>query len=257
MQPKHTKYYINLYTKALHPDRSYLTLPKLLLTASLVLVFVFSLSGYLMWENSIKEQRLDVLIEKVDVLTDDIELTQQQLAVKQPDPFLLQQKQKLNQSLATRQNLLTHLKQYQQHITFSYATVMTELAKYHHPDIWLTHFSFNQHQQISLTGLSVSTAAIPAWLEGLGQSSYFSGRSFSQVLIQQQNNDIQVLGPTPIADVPNAASSGAAHRFNVSTKSAAHSAAEENTTTSANKPLTQPASLLQKARIEKPARQGE
>ncbi len=134
-------------------------------------------------EKTNAEQQVDVAKQAYDMLVAS-QVTEDE------DPLLVATAERLTNDLTYYQNLNAEITGDDIVASTDFSALMVALAEYHHPDISLSHIYFTD-TELTLEGVTNSAAAIPLWLEGLGQSDVFNGRRFSHTrLFENKHNEL-------------------------------------------------------------------
>ena len=180
---------INLYLPELRPQKDPLSLLKLLIISGVVLSIMLVASSILTTQ---------VLQVKKALKAEQLRAEQQQTSLGQLQVQLEQKqnKSKFAQDLKIIESEIAHKRLMFDFISARskadavyFANVMTDLARFHDNRIWLTEFKIS-HGNIKLAGVAQNASALPHWLDGLKQSDFFSGQSFSVMEFEQKNNTV-------------------------------------------------------------------
>ena len=182
---------INLYLEELRPVKDPLSLNNIALSWIMVLVVCVCYMGILMYTNKVLNQELVKVKRQLNQHTEQVNELQAALAVKQDKIFLSQQLNILKQEYQHKKAMLSYISQKNDADKVSYADVMSDLAQFHHSDVWLTQFQFINNE-IELNGLTKSPSILPFWFDGLKQSGFFSGKSFSVLEFSNFDEQSQV-----------------------------------------------------------------
>ncbi|SFD66127.1 PilN domain-containing protein [Pseudoalteromonas denitrificans] len=182
---------INLYLDDLRPIKDPLSLTNIVASWLVVLIICIGYTGALFYVNADTKKTLTHIKQKVDQQNASINELQAALSVKQDKNFLSQQLNKLNKEHQHKKMVFEYIAGRNKDNKTSYADVMSDLAEYHHNDIWLTEFQFVNHE-IELKGLTQVPSKLPHWFDGLKRSSFFSGKSFSIIEFTNENEGEQV-----------------------------------------------------------------
>lgn len=178
---------VNFYSEEFQPKLALLTLNSVLVLWSMAL-----LSLVLWWWQD--QQQLQQAKAQFSQVSSELQVMKAALEKQNaqygqgPDPLLHEQVLQLNQQLTQQHQVLDQLAAFHRQQGHGFGTLMDELAKRHHPELWLSHIQVTQHN-VLLEGNSLSSTAIPSWLEGLQQTAYFRGMTFSVVDMQRDPQD--------------------------------------------------------------------
>ncbi len=114
-----------------------------------------------------------------------LEVVKQQLAEKQNKTLFINELKTLQQEVLHKQQIFSYLEQSSEQSATDYAQVMHDLAKYHEPNIWLTHIKF-VGQSVTLQGQTSQSKFLPIWFDNLKQSPFFIDKEFSVLELSTQ-----------------------------------------------------------------------
>ncbi|KTF16469.1 mannose-sensitive agglutinin biogenesis protein MshI [Pseudoalteromonas sp. H103] len=115
-----------------------------------------------------------------------LEHIKQQLADKQNKTVFINELKTLQQEILHKKQIFSYLEQSSDQSTADYAQVMEDLAKYHEPNIWLTHIKF-AGQKVTFEGQATQSKFLPIWFNNLKQSPFFVGKEFSVLELSTQD----------------------------------------------------------------------
>ncbi len=193
---------INLLIDELKPKKDPINLNNISLLWMIILVICLSYGSGVYYFSQQQNKKLFLAKSALSQQTAQIAAIEQELLKKQNKNVLSQQLNQLNIELTHKNLLLDYMKGRNQDEKVSYAAVMTDLSKYRHKDIWLTEFSFMDHK-IELKGSTQKVAQLPHWLDGLKQSSFFSGQKFSVFSFDEEQSKTQQIVKFHVASVLN------------------------------------------------------
>ncbi len=104
-------------------------------------------------------------------------LTEAQEQRKQ-DQKLVERIETEQQVLQMKQTILTQLDQRETQKANGFSELMSNLANYHQPNLWLTSVTLDE-RHLSLRGAASQSTAVPMWIEKLSSAPYFMGREFA------------------------------------------------------------------------------
>lgn len=114
-----------------------------------------------------------------------LEVVKQQLAEKQNKTLFINELKTLQQEVLHKQQIFSYLEESSDQSATDYAQVMHDLAKYHEPNIWLTHIKF-VGQSVTLQGQTSQSKFLPIWFDNLKQSPFFIDKEFSVLELSTQ-----------------------------------------------------------------------
>jgi len=183
------KYSINLLQAELLPEKVLLTLSRVVLVLSLVLVAMGGWAVATHYTQQSLNAKLILLQQENSKQTKLLATLTAQLTARKID-------RKLADRLATIQLLMRnkkalHAKLTNPNVTYvaGFATAMDELAQLHHQDIRLESININ-NDNMTFTGLALSPEAVPAWLAGFENSVLLSGKSFSHFKLSENEQKL-------------------------------------------------------------------
>jgi len=182
---------INLYLSELRPVKDPLSLNNIALSWVMVLVVCLGYMGILMYVDKDLNQELTKVKRQLTQQTAQVNELQAALAVKQDKTFLSQQLNRLKKEYQHKKMMLEYISERNDENKISYADVMSDLAQFHHSDVWLTEFRFVNHE-VELKGLTQSPSKLPYWFDGLKKSTFFSGKLFSVLEFKNIDENAQV-----------------------------------------------------------------
>ncbi|MBY5993140.1 PilN domain-containing protein [Ferrimonas balearica] len=174
---------VNLYSPALLPDKARLTLPRLLKAVAAVLVLALALAGQLHRSGDALSAQWDQARAEEQALSAELAQLAQQVRAHQPRPELVAAVEQAEARLAAYQRLAQVLDRDALLTQPGFSNLMTDLANSSDNQVWLERFQLAQ-SSVLLRGQAQRAAAVPAWLDRLGQQPSLQGRSLSQLSIQ-------------------------------------------------------------------------
>ncbi len=183
------KYSINLLQADLFPEKTLLTLSRVVavwFTVLLLMILWSVFTNYQQQSLTVKHNALRKINNEQSELVKDLE---RKLTVREVDA-------KLRDKLATIKLLMKHKRAIHVKLTDTnrtfvtgFADAMDELSSMHHPDIRLQAININ-HDDMSFIGLARVPEAVPAWLAGFERSKLLSGKSFIHFKISKNKENI-------------------------------------------------------------------
>ncbi|WP_102794497.1 PilN domain-containing protein [Bowmanella denitrificans] len=180
------KFRVNLYPQELRPRYELITLSFVFCIWILAIGLVggswwYASDQLAQWQSldSSQEQRLQA--ERTNLRN------QAQLMHQEPSETLAQRVVELQKQVALRQQILSLL-QKQHQPNGGYATLMLDLAKYHHEKVWLNRIRVVD-DQLLLQGGTTEGSAVPDWLAQLAQSPNFQGQEFATIQLNRDEQD--------------------------------------------------------------------
>ena len=190
---------INFYHKTLRVRRDPVPLSGMItlwLGALLIIAITWAFYSYKTYSNKLDlEQNKEYLKQGKAQL----EVVKQQLAEKQNKALFINELKTLQQEVLHKQQIFTYLELSTDQSTTDYAQVMQDLAKYHEPNIWLTHIKF-AGKSVTLQGQTSQSKFLPIWFSNLKQSSFFIDKEFSVLELSTQDGVSKFNVATDLSD---------------------------------------------------------
>ncbi len=190
---------INFYHKTLRVRRDPVPLSGMItlwLGALLIIAITWAFYSYKTYSNKLDlEQNKEYLKQGKAQL----EVVKQQLAEKQNKALFINELKTLQQEVLHKRQIFTYLELSTDQSTTDYAQVMQDLAKYHEPNIWLTHIKF-AGKSVTLQGQVSQSKFLPIWFSNLKQSSFFIDKEFSVLELSTQDGMSKFNVATDLSD---------------------------------------------------------
>ncbi|WP_226929025.1 PilN domain-containing protein [Pseudoalteromonas distincta] len=190
---------INFYHKTLRVRRDPVPLSGMItlwLGALLIIAITWAFYSYKTYSNKLDlEQNKEYLKQGKAQL----EVVKQQLAEKQNKALFINELKTLQQEVLHKQQIFTYLELSTDQSATDYAQVMQDLAKYHEPNIWLTHIKF-AGKSVTLQGQVSQSKFLPIWFSNLKQSSFFIDKEFSVLELSTQDGVSKFNVATDLSD---------------------------------------------------------
>ena len=177
---------LNLYLPSMRPVKEKLSLSTMLLSWAAMLVVMSALSFYV--QNDHNQVAAAQKQSGIELQVSKAELTklEQRHADFKPSPLLMTKLDRLTQELNGKRFLSQHLKGREMPVEQRYSQVMTDLARLHSNNLWVTHMRFEE-DKVAINGFALDAMAVPDWLNQLQQSPYFSGKSFALMDLKNES----------------------------------------------------------------------
>ncbi|TWX49205.1 PilN domain-containing protein [Colwellia hornerae] len=168
---------INLLQLDLLPKQALVTLPRVVMLWSVVLVFMLSWT----FVNHYKVTELTaqhVALAKIKVNQDNLlAQLENKFKANRADSAVIEELAMLKVFLKNKNALLSELTDRTHTSVAGFASSMTELSMMHHKDISLQHVNIT-YQDLTFSGVARTPEAVPAWLAKFEASKFLSGKSF-------------------------------------------------------------------------------
>lgn len=176
---------VNLYHASLKPQKEALSLARVAgVNGAVLAILVGVMIGFSLYEAS-QEKTLGSLRAEITSKQDAVSTLTAQLAAKRDTASLAQRLASTEEELANKQALVSYLNQGE--LSFDatrYGQLMDDLATYHNDELWLTHIAVT-NDDIRLSGETLAPSSIPNWLKSLQRASFFKGKTFSIVQLDE------------------------------------------------------------------------
>ncbi|EGR4180345.1 MSHA biogenesis protein MshI [Vibrio cholerae] len=180
---------INFYQDHLKPKREKFTLTNLLLAwlaLSVVLLLGYAGVGYQNW---VIQQQWQEQQQHNQSLTEQAANLRQQVAVHLPSPAKQAAIGRIKQEISSKQQALDAIGQFDVAQQTGYSGVLNSLAQLARSDISLSSITLDS-SQLNVQGLARDPAAIPNWISQFKQELHLMGRSFEQLKIGRNDQDM-------------------------------------------------------------------
>ncbi|WP_168171428.1 PilN domain-containing protein [Lacimicrobium sp. SS2-24] len=165
----------------MRPQQQSFNLNQVLIGYLLAIVII---TGWAVWESSEYDhwqQAQNAAKRDLDTARQTLQQISAELDAE-PDRRLVQQAENLQKEIRAQAYLLGRLDSQQHSGQGTYAQLLEALAQHHHQDIWLTQITLSQGK-LQLEGRTLNAESVPAWLQGLSQSEYFTGTEFGSLKV--------------------------------------------------------------------------
>ncbi|WP_223231636.1 MULTISPECIES: PilN domain-containing protein [Pseudoalteromonas] len=176
---------INFYQKTLRVRRDPVPLSGMItlwLGALLIIAITWAFYSYKTYSSELDLEQNRQYLKQGKA---QLEVVKQQLAEKQNKTLFINELKTLQQEVLHKQQIFSYLEQSSEQSATDYAQVMHDLAKYHEPNIWLTHIKF-VGQSVTLQGQTSQSKFLPIWFDNLKQSPFFIDKEFSVLELSTQ-----------------------------------------------------------------------
>ena len=179
---------INLYQEQFKPVY-YLVNPSLvfgLWLLCIIAVVVFSVLTEIRVNRV--ETELDTATKLVKSKQDVTNLLAESVANLKQDPELVATIQRRQEVLAVKNSVMAELAKRHDQKSNGFAQLMLDLARNHHPELWLKTIYLND-AQIRIEGGAAESSAVPKWVNHLSNAEYFQGRSFASAHMYRDGDE--------------------------------------------------------------------
>ena len=176
---------INFYQDSLKPMHDPLPLALVVKIITVTCVFLVLVLLLLNWHLASTQQQLEQSQRQATMVQQNVDALNQQLRQHRDVSALEKELQHQQSKVDYRLQLVNYLNQGSSGEAINYSEFMTDLARYHHAQLWLTDLRVAA-QHLQLQGQTTDPSAIAPWLSGLQQSPHFAGREFSVLEFAKQ-----------------------------------------------------------------------
>ena len=176
---------INFYQKTLRVRRDPVPLSGMItlwLGALLIIAITWAFYSYKTYSSELDLEQNRQYLKQGKA---QLEVVKQQLAEKQNKTLFINELKTLQQEVLHKQQIFSYLEQSSDQSATDYAQVMHDLAKYHEPNIWLTHIKF-VGQSVTVQGQTSQSKFLPILFDNLKQSPFFIDKEFSVLELSTQ-----------------------------------------------------------------------
>lgn len=173
---------VNLYLPEYQPKLELLTLGALLFLFAALLAIIIATRVALNIQGANTEQQLSRLESEALQQTEFVGVLTSQLEQRKEDPRLLLIFEDLQKAFKDKERLKQALKKREALKTTSFSLMLRELSQQHDEGLWLTRISVDEESMV-FDGEVIEPQAVPQWVGRLGQTDYFSGKSFDQARV--------------------------------------------------------------------------
>lgn len=180
---------INFYQNHLKPKQNKFTLTNLLLAwlaLSALLLLGYAGAGYQNWRTN---QQLQEVQAQHQTLTKQAESLRRQVAEHVPSAAKLAAVERLKKEISAKQQAQIAIGQFDITQQVGYSGVLNSLSQLARSDISLSRIALNA-VQLNVQGVARDPAAIPNWINQFKQELHLMGRSFEQLKIGRNEQDM-------------------------------------------------------------------
>lgn len=191
---------INFYTDDLKPRIEIITLSFVLTMAIVSVALMLGISWWAASHHETVKSQGQQLSNQRTSLESQIKSLSEALTSRRPEQALLMEVASAEKTLQDNKLLLARLNDRSRLASHDYPSLMLDLAKAHHQDVWLSRILVNG-EQVYLQGSASAAESVPEWIAQLSDVAFFHGVEFESAQISE--NDQQqvdfVLGALPKA----------------------------------------------------------
>ncbi len=181
---------INLYTEEFTPRLDMWSLSSVSIIWGIALTLLALIWAGVSWYGSTLQEELMAKQRQQQQLLSSVGALQQALEQRKPDAGLERQLEQRRHELSNRQLLVNELSLREQIKRQGFADLLDNLAAKNSRDIWLETIQVSEHMML-LEGQLSKPEAMPQWLQRLGQTSSFSGRTFDSARLFRDEEQLR------------------------------------------------------------------
>ncbi|GGF82830.1 hypothetical protein [Alteromonas lipolytica] len=181
---------INFYTEDFEPRLDVLSLTSISIAWGVTLAVLLLIWAGIAWYGSVKHTELAALQAQQQQLSSEVNTLKTTLEQRKPDAGLARTLEQRQQELANRELLVRELSQREQIKQQGFAALLDSLAEKNSQDIWLDAIEVSENMML-LEGQLSNPQAMPKWLQRLGQTSSFSGRTFDSTRLYREDDTLR------------------------------------------------------------------
>ena len=181
---------INLYTEEFTPRLDMWSLSSVAVIWSVTAVLLAMVWAGVSWYGASLQDNLMAKQRQQQQLLSTVSALQQALEQRKPDAGLERQLAQRRHELNNRQLLVNELSLREQIKQQGFADLLDNLAAKNSRDIWLETIQVSEHMML-LEGQLSKPEAMPQWLQRLGQTSSFSGRTFDSARLFRDEEQLR------------------------------------------------------------------
>lgn len=180
---------VNLFPDSLKPKKQRFTLTNVAIVWAALLVVCVLLYGYEAMQQGQLGKELAQWKQQESSLDAEAKALTEKLAKHKPDAAKVAAVERLKQEIAATRDSLHAVRQFDQSAQVGYSGVMRSLSELARDDISLDSIAISS-SSLDLKGLAREAAAIPSWVSEFKSELNLVGRSFEQLSIGRNEQDI-------------------------------------------------------------------
>lgn len=180
---------LNFYQDALKPKKEYFTLTTMVSAWGAVLVLMLMTAGWYGWTTAQQAEQLRVVQQQASQLNQQFKTLKQDLDRHQPSASKVAAAARLKKEIEAKQASLNAIHDFDHAQQVGYSGVMDALAKLARRDISLSQIDMDQ-QRFDIQGLARDAQVVPSWIAAFQSELHLVGRSFDQLVIGRNDEDI-------------------------------------------------------------------
>tara|TARA_Y100001947_G_scaffold138295_1_gene127815 strand:- start:3264 stop:3875 length:612 start_codon:yes stop_codon:yes gene_type:complete len=181
---------INFYSAEFAPRLDLLSLTSVLLAWGATLSVLLLIWAGVAWYGASKRTELAEVQDQQQQLSASVNNLKTTLEQRKPDAGLTRTLEQRQQELANRELLVRELSQREQIKQQGFAGMLDSLAQKNSQDIWLDTIEVSENMMV-LQGQLSTPQAMPKWLQRLGRTTAFSGRTFDSTRLYRDNEQLR------------------------------------------------------------------
>ena len=181
---------INFYSDEFAPRLDLLSLTSVLLAWGATLTLLLVVWSGVAWYGATKRSELAALQTQQQQYSTTVNNLKTTLEQRKPDEGLARTLEQRQQELDNRELLVRELSQREQIKLQGFAGMLDSLAQKDSQDIWLDAIEVSENMML-LQGQLSTPEAMPKWLQRLGQTTSFSGRTFDSTRLYREDEQLR------------------------------------------------------------------
>lgn len=181
---------INFYSAEFAPRLDLLSLTSVLLAWGATLTVLLLIWAGVAWYGASKRTELAEVQDQQQQLSASVNNLKTTLEQRKPDAGLTRTLEQRQQELANRELLVRELSQREQIKQQGFAGMLDSLAQKDSQDIWLDTIEVSENMMV-LQGQLSTPQAMPKWLQRLGLTTAFSGRTFDSTRLYRDDEQLR------------------------------------------------------------------
>ncbi|MDG3084802.1 MSHA biogenesis protein MshI [Vibrio hannami] len=190
---------INLFPSYLKPKKELLTLNNTAILWGSMTVIMLSVYGYYTVQNTNHQKQAADITREVNQLNQELKVVQGQVAAHKPTPSKISAIERIKIEVEGKKNALDAISKFDTAEKVGYSGVMTSLSELDTNDISISSIALEK-QKLSLSGLARTPDSVPRFVAQFKNEVELIGRSFEQLTIGRNENDIVTFQLTTSVD---------------------------------------------------------
>jgi MSHA biogenesis protein MshI len=182
-------YRINLYPEHLKPKAELFTLPVVAASWLIVALVMFGYYGFIEYQIQTEKAQITQLSSQSTTLKAQLTELQTMLGEHKPSPNKLAAVQRIEAEIRAKEASQNAVGQFDNQKRVGYSGIMSALSRLGRNDISLSQISINKNT-LNVSRLARTPSAVPGWIKQFRNELDLVGRSFEQLNIGRNEDDI-------------------------------------------------------------------